>query len=78
MKKRNPESMDTENVRTAFVIFNVHSECPEAYGTQHLQIFIPNAPRTRRMFPERFPYMPYAHILPEYTWTPHSDDSDGR
>ena len=32
----------------------------KAYGTQHLQIFIPNAPRTRPMFPERFPYMPYA------------------
>ena len=26
------------------------------------------------MFPERLPYMPYAHrMLPEYTWSPHSD-----
>ena len=39
----------------------------KAYGTQHLQIFIPNAPRTRRMLPERFPYMPCApRMLPEY------------
>ena len=33
---------------------------------QHLQIFIPNTPRTRRMFPERFPYIPYApRMLPK-------------
>ena len=39
----------------------------KAYGTQHLQIFIPNAPRTRRMLPEHFLYMPYAsRMLPEY------------
>ena len=29
--------------------------------------FIPNAPRTRRMLPERVPYMPYApRMFPEY------------
>ena len=52
--------------------FGKHSSCSrsirgvrKAYGTQHLQIFIPNAPRTRCMLPERFPYMPYApRILP--------------
>ena len=39
----------------------------KAYGTQRLQIFIPNGPRTGRMFPERFSYMPYApRLLPEY------------
>ena len=44
----------------------------KAYGTQHLQIFIPNAPRTRRMLPERFPYMPYApRMLPEYFLNTH-------
>ena len=44
-----------------------------AYADKHLQIFIPNAPRTRRMLPERFPYMPYAPgMLPEYTWTTQS------
>ena len=51
-----------------------HSSCfrsirgvHKAYGTQHLQIIIPNAPRYRRMLPGRFPYMPYApRMLPEY------------
>ena len=54
--------------------FGKHSSCSrsirsvrKAYGTQHLQMFIPNAPGTRRMLPERFPYMPYTHrMLPEY------------
>ncbi|KAG0730248.1 hypothetical protein GWK47_028641 [Chionoecetes opilio] len=55
----------TEKVGQAFVMFWVHSGCSER--TQHLQIFIPIAPRTRRMLPERFPYMPYAPtMLPEY------------
>ena len=47
--------------------FGKHSSCymsirgvRKAYGTQHVQIFIPNALRTRRMLPERFPYIPYA------------------
>ena len=54
--------------------FRKHSSCSrsirgvkKAYGTQHLQIFIPNAPRTRRMLSGRFPYMLYAPIiLPKY------------
>ena len=60
--------------RTILKTFGKHSSCSwcirgvrKAYGTQHLQIFIPYAPRTRRMLPERFPYMPYApRMLPEY------------
>ena len=51
-----------------------HSSCSwsirdvrKAYGTQHLLIFIPSAPRTRRMLPERFQYMPHApRMFPEY------------
>ena len=51
-----------------------HSSCSrsircvrKAYRSQCLLIFIPNAPRTRRMLPERFPYMPDAHrMLPEH------------
>ena len=62
-------------------VFEKHSSCSwsiwgvrKAYGTQHLQFFIPNPPRARRMLPERFPYMPCApRMLPEHTWTPHSD-----
>ena len=62
-------------------VFGKHSSCSrsiqgvrKAHGTQHLHIFIPNAPRARRMLPGRFPYMLYApRMLPEYTWMPHSD-----
>jgi hypothetical protein len=54
--------------------FGKHSSCSrsirgvrKAYGTQHLQMFIPNAPKTRRMLSERFPYTPYVpRMLPEY------------
>ena len=54
--------------------FGKHSSCSrsircvrKAYGTQHLQIFIANAPRTRRMLPGRFPCMQYVpRMLPEY------------
>jgi hypothetical protein len=57
--------------RTPTFIFGKHSSYSKyirgvrkAYRTQHL---IPNAPRSRRMLSERFPYTPYVPImLPEY------------
>ena len=59
--------------------FGKHSSCSmsipgvrKACGTQHFQIYFPNAPRIRRMLPERFPYMPYApKMLPEYFQNTH-------
>ena len=65
---------EKQNPERVLKTFAKHSSCSrsirgvrESYGTQHLQIFIPNAARTRRMLPERFPCMPYApRMLPEY------------
>ena len=67
----------SENIRKAYwnterilETFGKHSSCSrsircvrKAYIFQYLLIFIPNAPRIKRMLPERFPYMPDAHRM---------------